>query len=1014
MGRTAPRLSIVPGTRFNAGLLQITGLSIQHKDFADRALTPIDLCRCTVPLSGTICGNKAQPSCVPTACQTSGPGHCTPGYSDNSIETAYDGLLGRGDGYTTTIQQASRPIETHTIEVDLGSTIRVCGVQLYWDASGQYAQTWRVLATNGAAYDLWAEAAPEGGGKEVISGPPAWAITPNQAGQVAQNDYGLQCVNARRVRLEMEDSASPLFFKLLELRLLTGEAPCTCRHGGVCLDNGGCSCPTVAHRDCFIPECGWGGPTCSQASCGPRDDPAVRCNNCRGSNCCTGPNTCTCTLGWHGTSGPQQCVTPRCGDGAVTNTVEGGSERCDDGNLVNGDGCSDQCQVEELHPQRLASPSPPATSLYVPLEEIPGGSQCTEDCTEMVNDQGVATALMNRCRNDGMQCLRSASDSSVAGRLELCEVDIGPQCLVVAQQVVHHEPVCTKNGQLLVGVGFDGCPALGGRKEVKYEFKQFSCDVICYNGGRCPSHKNGCICPAGWEGDDCSISQCSRGCDHGGTCINTDDCGDCSRGWTGEFCGTAEGFLATLTVCFAAVVCVVLAFSIVLTCLRMTWVPIRARGMMSLLGKFIGGIIWIMTAVCSIWGEMFAYDARLGPHVAVGARGTCMVEVNEPWKTSWAVTKPHWPQTADDDCADQIYCHRDDELSEDCEGNTNKWQFWYTLVFGFGLWLASNLGYLRSMIQIHISHKLPLAFIALAIFLLAPWMIASWVGSPFLALGLAIAYLLYTCMLYAELWPIRTDFLDVKHHAWGCIAAIVNVMGQIWIVQGGRVGRRIDWDLDWDFKAVVPATLATVNALVTVSIVAVHFCFTAGHLLYLALFKANNPHVLEEYYDEYNPDDKDHFKAQMHTFDHQVRTHARTIDDHSLRGRIARRRFKGDTSVMEEEQQTRVENHCGWKSCLLFPFTAGLVYFCPVDKREVYVRDGSPVNPLCHHKIHRSAKASYHHVAQNTVVGHHVHKHAYHREQFGARKKLKVKTLEGMGRNTDESKLLQISWCCSL
>jgi hypothetical protein len=413
-----------------------------------------------------------------------------------------------------------------------------------------------------------------------------------------------------------------------------------------------------------------------------------------------------------------------------------------------------------------------------------------------------------------------------------------------------------------------------------------------------------------------------------------------------------------------------------------------------------------------------------------------MVSVNSPWDVRWA-ERADWPRTADGSCANPILCTRGGELSDECEGNTDKWQFWYTLVFGFGLWLASNLGYLRSMIQIHIYHKLPLAFIALAIFLLAPWILASLVGSPFLALGMAIAYLLYTAMLYAELWPIRSEFLDVKHHAWGCIAAIINVLFQIWIVQGGRVGRRIDWDLDWDFKAVVPATLATVNALITVCIVAVHFCFTAGHLLYLAVFKANDPHILEEYYDEYNPDDKDHFKAQMHTFDHQVRTHARTLEDHSLHGRIARRRFRGNATVMEEQQQTRSEQYFGWKTCLLFPFTTGLIYFCPVDKREVYVRDGSPVNPLCHHKVHNSIKTSYHHAAHNTTAGHHVHKHAYHREQFGARcvgnsvsqnthfitaaahypelvplkrcagcyprKKLKPQTLEAMGRNTDES-----------
>ena len=985
VGVSAPRLTIDPSAGFNAGELQITGLSIQHKDFAERGLTPIDLCRCTVPLSAGVCGVKEQPSCMPPVCPRSGPGQCTPGYGSNSIATAYDGLIGREDGYMTTIQQNQEQISTHAIEVDLGSTMEVCGVQLYWDAARQYARTWRVLGSDGSDYDLWAEAAPEGEGKEVISGAPAWDVaTPNKAGQVAQNDYGLACVNARRVRLEMEDSESTLFFKLLEFRLLTGDAlACGCRHGGVCLDGGGCTCPAEAHPTCVKPECGWSGTSCSRADCVD----SVSCNN---FGTCTGANTCTCRIGWHGTVGAAQCIAPRCGDRGVTTSVLGGGETCDDGNLVDGDGCSATCHLEPFHPERLPeTPSSPA--LYILRDYI---------FDETINEHSVASALMNRCTHYQEQCLRRQIGPNP---LELCDVDIGRQCLVGADQIVTFDPVCTSRGRELFS-GFAGCAQAGGREEVKYEFKELSCSVQCYNGGSCSVTANACLCLAGWEGDDCSISQCRRGCDHGGTCVGVDDCGVCGDGWSGEFCGTATGFLAALTIVLAAATCILLAASAVLTCYRASWVPIRARGATNLLVKFIGGIFWIATAVCSIWGEAFEYDVRWGPDMPA-PWGTCMVSVNSPWDVRLA----DWPRASDGACLKPISCTRDGELSDDCKGNANKWQFWYTLVFGFGLWLASNLSYLRSLIRIHIRHKLPFAFIALAIFMLAPWMLASWLGSPFLALGLGFAYLVYAAMLYAELWPIRADFLDVKHHVWGCSAAIINVMFQIWIVQGGRVGRRIDWDLDWDFEAVVPATLATVNALATVSIVAAHFYFTVGRLLYLAVVKAEDPSVLEGYYDEYRPDDTEDFRAQMHTFDHQISTHAQTLDDQSLHGRIARRRFQGGASVKEEQQGTRIEHHCGWKSCLLFPFTAGLVYLCPVDRREVYVRDGSPVEPLCHHKVRNAIKTTYRHVAHNTTIGHHIHRHAYHRKQFGARKKLKVQTLEGMGRRADESTSVQVS-----
>ena len=38
---------------------------------------------------------------------------------------------------------------------------------------------------------------------------------------------------------------------------------------------------------------------------------------------------------------------------------------------------------------------------------------------------------------------------------------------------------------------------------------------------------------------------------------------------------------------------------------------------------------------------------------------------------------------------------------------------------------------------------------------------------------------------------------------------------------------------------------------------------------------------------------------------------------------------------------------------------------------------------------------------QNNAVGHHVHKHAYHRHQFGSRKKLSVDALQSMGRHEE-------------
>ena len=49
----------------------------------------------------------------------------------------------------------------------------------------------------------------------------------------------------------------------------------------------------------------------------------------------------------------------------------------------------------------------------------------------------------------------------------------------------------------------------------------------------------------------------------------------------------------------------------------------------------------------------------------------------------------------------------------------------------------------------------------------------------------------------------------------------------------------------------------------------------------------------------------------------------------------------------------------------------------------------------------RSPVPADHDFHQSNAVGHHVHKHAYHRHQFGSRKKLSVDALQNMGRHEE-------------
>ena len=856
IGDTAARLTIGKGVVNGLGLLQLTGLSIEYKAFADRALDTVDVCRCTTQVDGAgVCGNTAAPECVPTACPLEGqPGQCPSGYS-NAIETAYDGRVGRDDGWTAAIVAGDgTTIDTIALEIDLGEEKPVCGFQLYFDNSRHWANTWRVSGySSTTGYTQWAAAGASGGGAEVVSGPAGWEVT--LGGTVGRHSYGLECQSARRVRLEMEDSESDLFMKLLEILIYTegsSFAECNCRHGGLCANDGSCTCP--AAQNCVQEECGWetgpDHPDCTGAVCVA----GVTCNN---FGYCSGSNTCTCQLGWSGSDGAEQCTIARCGDGGVTVGAAGGNEECDDGNLEPGDGCDQNCQLEDLPPTRQIQPGGDYEwqQLYLPREEIyaPTVSRAT-----------VAATVSTQCA-----------------------------CPVYAEQIQNVEQVTRQ-----------------GRIEVKYEYTELPCLSECFNGAKCVTRnfQEACDCPAGWEGADCSVSQCAQGCDHGGTCVGPDTCGRvvdaeaspptveayCEGGWEGTFCGTAGGGVSMVVLILGLIQIAIFAGSILLTCCRCSWLPIKARGPFTLILGAIGGTVWIVTVLASINAEMFGLDIREGSETDL-PEGSCIITSS---KRPYFLTDP-WPRDASETCVNPISCWRGRELSEDgvievagelsteCGGNAALWHLWLPLVAGCGVWLASNLVYLRAMAQIHIFHHVPLVALILFVVLLWPWAVVAWIGSPFGALILGAIFLAYTLLLFAELWPIRKDFVDVTHHAWGSILGLALMVIQLFLINGSK------WTISADISTiednpVVSANLLVYNGLATVLVIMIHFATSAGHLLYLALARANDPHILEQYYDEYNPDDKEHFKADMLAFDHQIRTHRQNIPDHSIKARAGR------------------------------------------------------------------------------------------------------------------------------
>jgi cysteine-rich repeat protein len=67
----------------------------------------------------------------------------------------------------------------------------------------------------------------------------------------------------------------------------------------------------------------------------------IQCNDPNCAFCAADPTICTyCSIGWYGTPNSTALCVTKCGDG-----IKVGTEQCDDGNNVDGDGCNADCTL---------------------------------------------------------------------------------------------------------------------------------------------------------------------------------------------------------------------------------------------------------------------------------------------------------------------------------------------------------------------------------------------------------------------------------------------------------------------------------------------------------------------------------------------------------------------------------------------------------------------------------------------------------------------------------------------
>ena len=214
------------------------------------------------------------------------------------------------------------------------------------------------------------------------------------------------------------------------------------------------------------------------------------------------------------------------------------------------------------------------------------------------------------------------------------------------------------------------------------------------------------------------------------------------------------------------------------------------------------------------------------------------------------------------------------------------------------------------------------------------------------------------CVCRSQLWPIREDFTDVKHHAWGSIFGlgslilalyvrtppggsmntagaysnsslslkftvlmsvcpfflyvyyytVSNKLNKLNTADTGNAGNGLAETASGTEAAVTTSEgLAAISAAATIAIVLFHFLLSDGHLIFLALCKYNDPEVLHEYHDEYG--DPDSIEEKI-AYDQKVKGHRESIPKHGVAHRMSKHSSSGHTLAAPLHKWQACVEHC--------------------------------------------------------------------------------------------------------
>ena len=116
----------------------------------------------------------------------------------------------------------------------------------------------------------------------------------------------------------------------------------------------------------------------------------------------------------------------------------------------------------------------------------------------------------------------------------------------------------------------------------------------------------------------------------------------------------------------------------------------------------------------------------------------------------------------------------------------------------------------------------------------------------------AVLCIVYTLVLATQLRPLKDELPDCTAHALGCVAGLVIVIVQLFVVQGVSPTEILSVQ-QIDGTSTTGASSSVGIAIAIEATVLLHFIFTSGKLCMHSIFRANDREILKHYHDEYAP-----------------------------------------------------------------------------------------------------------------------------------------------------------------